>query len=47
MKNSKRWLLHGTMKTQEIEAKDMKRKSNSIVDKYSVDKNSNKTYARN
>ena len=41
MKNSKRWLLHGTMKTQETETKEMmKRKSNSIIDKYSLDKNS-------
>lgn len=43
MLNSKRWLLYGTMKTpaQETETKEMKRKSNPIVDKYSADKNSN------
>ena len=38
MLNSKRWLLHGTIKTADS---DSKRKSASIIDKYSDDKNSN------
>ena len=37
MLKSKRWLLHGTIKTADAETK---RKATSIIDKYSDDKNS-------
>lgn len=46
MFNSKRWLLHGTLKCQnDTESKETKRKSTHLVDRFTEDKNSNNKHS--